>query len=283
MKKSTTLFTRAIFTAIIASLLWACGDIPLQQPNLTETSSPTSSFTAIPNTPVPSNTPTQTVAATLISTPVPTLVAHEWIPSEPLIAFGNYGGDGSCGDIMPLPDFTLLSDGELFIMGWSDNLQAYGLQTTKLSRQDTCKLLNSVDQAVFFDYDPSTYIGDRQNWYPPVLGAGTTHISVQAWRSNSVSLYDLNDFINNVDEIKKAWDCGDCPDLEFPIILPSIRRTYQLLTGYQPLNLENYQSAILGVWVHSYVDASDAVPWPLETISLSEFVSPQLLFLAGRV
>jgi hypothetical protein len=183
-----------------------------------------------------------------------------------------YGGDGGCGLGSLPPTFTLLSDGELFFDGWNDELKAYKLQTTKLSRQGTCNLLNSIDQAGFFDYDPSTYVNDPQNWIPPVMGAGRTYISVQAWRSNSISLYDLDDFINNVDEIKTNWGCGDCPNLEFPTILPSLRKTYQLLLSYQPANLEIYQSDRLGIWIDANGETDNAVAWPLKSIKLSEIV-----------
>ncbi len=270
MQKSINLFARIIFLSVVILFLWACSVSPQQKPFAVETVAPSLTHSIIPATLIPSKTFTQT------STPVPTLITHEWIPNEPLIIFGGSGGDGGCGFEGTLPEgFTLLSNGELYVLNWNNDLSTYEIKSTTLSRQNTCNLLNSIDQAGFFDYDPSTYINDPEHWSPPIMGIGRTHISVQAWRSNSVDLYGLGAFINRTDEIKETWGCGDCPDLQFPTILPSIRKTFQVLANYEPPNLEIYQSARIGLWVDTYAETSDTVVWSLKSIKLSQIVSPE--------
>lgn len=220
--------------------------------------------------------PTQTIPIipTQTSTPGPALVSHTWSPIEPLISFGASGGDGGCGFEVAIPEhFYLFSNGELFIM--ETNKETYNLEmmSVQLSRQSTCKLLNSLDQAGFFDYDPNTYVRDSQKWEPPVMGGGSTHITVNAWRNKTVSLYDLHTFIYHAEEIKEEWGCGDCPNLEFPTILPSIRKTYQLLTDYKPENLQVYQPRRLGLWVDEYPDSNEPSLWSYTSINLSQIIS----------
>ncbi len=232
---------------------------------------PLSTHTIIPATAFPSETFTPIVSPTQTSTPVPTLVSHEWSQSEPLVTFGSLGGDGACATT-PI-DFTLLSNGELYIVDWNNDLKAFEIKTTTLSRQNTCNLLNSIDQAGFFDYDPSTYV------YEPhiIMGGAVTYISIKAWRSNSVGLYALYDFIDNLDFIKKAWGCGDCLDLGLPTVLPSIRKTYRLLSNYEPENLQVYQPNRIGVWVEvdKYTDKNNIPIWPLKSVKLSQIVFPE--------
>ena len=233
-------------------------------PSVTPTSRPLPSLTPLP----PTLTPTQT------STSVPELISHKWNPSQTLIIFDNFGGDGGSRFRMYLPPrLSLLWNGELFFTTWDNKNNLYLVQSTILTPEGVCHLLNSIDQIGFFDYDPSTYISDPQNWHPPVMGAQSTYISIKAWRSKSVSLYGLDDFINELDFIKEAWKCGDCPDLEIPTILPSLRNTYQLLDNYQPENVEIYTSNRLGVWVSSYADTSSKpIVWPINSIKLSSIV-----------
>jgi len=274
MCKQNKTFVKAFLFVVLVSVLLACTVPPSQTSSGIESITPSSTNAENTATFVP--TYTSTIGPTQTSTQVPALVSHEWIPQDPLIIFGGSGGDGGCGFEPDLPQyFIVLSTGELFITDWNDALQTDQIRTTKLSRQTTCNLLNSIDQAGFFDYDPSTYISDQQKLYSLVMGAGSNYISVQAWRFNSVSLYDLGEFLN-MDEIKKAvgTPCAKCPNFEFPIILPSLRKTYELLDKYKPAELHNYQSANLGLWIDTYPQSNEDIVWPLKSIDLSKIVSP---------
>ncbi len=141
-----------------------------------------------------------------------------------------------------------------------------------LSRQATCNLLNSIDQAGFFDYDPATYVGDpsHANW--PVMGAPSDQISVHAWRTNSVDLYALGFFIDpaQVEQMKKNWepDCVSCPNLDFPTILPALRTTNELLVHYRPPDLRLAEPGRLGVWVVPGWEEAN-LEWPLKSKTLA--------------
>jgi hypothetical protein len=246
---------------------------------------PATALPVLTKTATPTSPPaTETVAPTIItstptSTPVPPLVAHQWVQAEPLITFTNGWGDGRCGFEEDYPiQFTLLPTGELDVLTWNDKLQASEILTTALSQQATCNLLNSIDQAGFFDYDPSTYVKDPKTWNRPIIGPDNTYISVQAWRANSVNLYFLNGFLNRetVDEIRSAWaDCSNCGTPEFPTILPAIRDTYRMLDQYQPETLHILEPGRLGVWIDAYPGTNGVVGWPLRSRTLAGAISPK--------
>jgi hypothetical protein len=190
---------------------------------------------------------------------VPTLVAHKINQSEALVVLESYGGDSACYNIPRLPELILFPDGELFTDRFSYEQQVFLIQTTRLSRQETCQLLNSIDQSGFFDYDPATYTFDPLAGNT-VFGLDTTRISVQAWRSNSVDLYGLDDFID---------DCQGCDPSSFPVLLSSIYKTYRLLADFHPANLDVSRTDRVGVWSFGFGPDEPAIPWPFPSISLA--------------
>ena len=240
--------------------------IPTAESTATSTALPPTG-TAIPRTP-------PTLIPTATSTPVPPLVVHEWSQSETLVTTNSTWFDGYCGfeDAYPI-DFALFPNGELYVVHWNDESAAHQIQTTVLGRQATCNLLNSIDQAGFFDYDPATYVRDPSDAHWPVSGAPSTQISVHAWRTNSVDLYALGWFIDpaEVEQMKKAWEpqCGACPDLDFPTILPAMRKTSELLVQFRPADLHVYEPGRLGVWVVANGERADALEWPLKSKTLA--------------
>ncbi len=202
----------------------------------------------------PTPAPSPTAIPMLTGTPVPPLVAHEWSQSAPLITYGKaFGGlNWDRFDAVYPMDLTLLPSGDLYLLRTKENRQADEILTTTLSRQATCNLLNSIDQAGFFDYDPSSY--GRQS----PMDAGTTYISVHAWRANSVSLYDLYDVLDQ--ETRNPPDRG---------ILSAIRDTYHLLDRYQPPGpLHALELERLGVWLMGQGD-NDLTEWPLKSDPLA--------------
>ncbi len=267
--------------AFFLLLLVACTPVAQPATVLAPTAMPTISSTS---TTAPVVTASDTLAAaampipTLTSTPVPPLVAHKWSQGEPLITMDNYGGDGGCSFIGFLPrHFTLMPDGSLYLLQRNGDTDLLDINTARLSRGDSCRLLNSIDQAGFFDYDPSTYVHNPARWSPQIMGAGHTAISVQAWRSNTIDLYGLDAFIWAQESYEARGEpCPYCANPEhFPVILPGLRNTYKLLSHYQPVSLRPYQAERVGVWIAPGIDADkwDAVPWPLRSPSVAELAS----------
>ncbi len=231
--------------------------------------------TATLTPPPPSATVTPTIGPTQTSTAVSPLVTHRWNQSEPLITLDIYGGDGGCNFIGSLPQrFTLMPDGSLYMLEFIGYTDLLDLKANTLSRGSTCRLLNSVDQAGFFDYDPATYIPNPARWSPWIMGAGHTAISVQAWRSNAVDLYGVDAFIGTQEYYERTGEpCPLCRhEGMFPTILPALRNTYKLLSGYKPEGLRVYVPVRVGVWIAPGMDADkwDAVDWPLQSPSVAD-------------
>ena len=192
-------------------------------------------------------------------------------------------GDGGFvfKDAYPLR-FTLLATGDLYLPRWNESLKITQILTTRLSRPATCNLLNSIDQAGFFDYDPSTYVKDPKNWHRPIAGPDNTYISVHAWRANSITLFALPEFLDPkmVEDMKSAWaDCSNCQTPEFPTILPAIRHTYQLLDQYQPpVALHALKPGRLGVWLYPIRESGSTdsiIIWPLTSYTLAAAPTPE--------
>ncbi len=201
-------------------------------------------------------------------TSVPPLVAHQWSQSKPLITMGYILADSGCGFDPQLPaDLTLLPDGRLYMLEPPAENGDRAIKSATLSLAETCKLLNSVDQAGFFDYDPATYIQRPDQWTPPVLWAPTNAISVEAWRSKSVGLYWLDGFVNEAEQLRAdaQRNCSTCPAMQLPTVLPAIAKTYTLLKEYQPPYAQVYQWDRLGVWLDWNAQNGDALEWPLHS------------------
>ena len=227
---------KTLILSFIALLLAACGGSQAApaaptltqptEPAATTTNSPFRVLTLFPTlTPWPTLTPTLLLTPTFTPTPVPTLVAHEFSQSEPLVVMELHGGDSPCAPISTGLGLILFPDGKLFVDRYMEDLHAFRIQTTRLSRQETCQLLNSIDQAGFFDYDPASYIFGES----PGDGAPSIRISAQAWRSNSVDLYALREFLDHPNYFVPS---------ALPTILPALRKTYRLLADYHPVNME---------------------------------------------
>ncbi len=235
----------------------------------------------------PTAAPSATAILTPTSTPVPPLVAHEWTQSEPLITFSrSEGGLRGFGfwDAYPI-DFTLLPSGDLYVLRWDEHYSAAQILATTLSRQATCNLLNSIDQAGFFDYDPSSYTDPSRYMtaYPDSLhpgerlmpgptDVGFTRISVQAWRANTVALYNLTGSLS----VERENQLKGTPAPVFPNILPAIRDTFRLLDQYQPPDMHALEPGRLGVWLmgaYKYDGTHDYMEWPLKSSPLAAAAS----------
>jgi hypothetical protein len=232
--------------------------------------------TAIPSENyTPTSTQTITFTSTLTTTPeptqVPTLEAQTWVTDNPLVMSYGSSGDGCCQHPWP-PEFVLYSDGQLFI--WAQTEQGSQLLTKQLARQEVCAFLNTVDQLGFYDYNQETYQIDRYGQkieYFSIEGSNTQHISINAWRSNAVSLYGLRSYLNADPSI---FDLPKGSFFQSPIILPALKNTFLLITSYMPSDMEIFQPEFLEVWlIGSEISGENTRTWPVEEPSLEYLIN----------
>lgn len=237
-------------------------------PSLYPTKTPLSSTKLPAWTPIPpSETPTA-FPPTNTSTPLPTLSFHGWKPDIILANYSYSGGDGPF--VFPeLPILRLFFDGQLFITSEievKDNWYEQ-VKTKRLSREEICELLNTIDQTGFFDYDEDSYrinrFGEYIDWFQ---GDGGAHhsINVNAWRVKDVNLYALWWFINELESGEHLIYEGR----NYPTILPSLYNTYRLLTNYEPEGMEIYKPEYLEILIHEPGWSSDVQNWTLSSPSL---------------
>jgi len=253
---------------VLIALLCSC--TPNQQPvrPITATAARTSTPTAAPTptrSPRPTLTETPTLEPTATSTPVPPLTTHDWAPDNVLISYEIYGGDGGAPFRMLLPaQLTLLSDGSLFKLAWDKGFGGYQFLLARLSRQETCQILNTIDQAGFFDYDQGFSRADPANPWFRGAGSEMMEIKVQAWRTKFVAL-DHSAF----------YQGADYADF-YPVILPALANTNTFLADLIPENSDTYHADRLGLWLQDFdsVPAFGApvepIPWPIPSLRLSE-------------
>jgi hypothetical protein len=182
-----------------------------------------------PLPPSPTITPTGTI------TPQPPLEAHTWTPERVLISLGGIGGDGGYR-VVDLPGYILFSDGRLFMSGIEEEngIWVRRIRYAQLGRSGACKLLNTIDQNGFFDYDPSAYIR------PQTDGGPSTIITINAWRKNSGTFYDLQHLRISIHG----------PDLN----PPALQNTADLLFWYEPPKMQVYEPDRVAVWIYENLE-----------------------------
>lgn len=228
----------------------------------TQTSSRTPTLT---RTPKPTKTPTITHSPT--STVQPPLVEHEWSPETLLIYFDVYPG---IGYIFPsAPFFILYADGRLFIKVENETTNREQIFAKHLSRQETCQMLNTLDQIGYLDYDPQNYYQDSQAYN--ITDAGDYIINVNAWKNTLGNYYALGEhlyFLSDVSNEKSE---------EFqkysPVILPALRDTFYFLRKFPHSDFELYSPEKLLIWVSlipQYKDDSTGKQWTLKNLSLAQ-------------
>lgn len=231
---------------------------------------------------VPTYTDTPAIAwanyfRNLTATPVPPLVSHNWIPEDLLIILDGHSGDGGSYVIGNLPPgYMLFSDGNLYKMKRPIDLNAYFFLTTKLERKEICRMMNTIDQIGFFDYDPLSYISDPDHWNPDLMGYGGIEIQVNAWRSKFIKHYGVSSYIRFYEIMRyDGVECTNCDIKNYPIILPAMWDTYLFLGNYQPDDLNIYRSTRFGMWIEEKEDSEnvDALPWPIKSIKLKKLVN----------
>lgn len=246
---------KAVFLALlIIAVSLSCNTFSRLTGELSEPSATLSlTRTRVPtrtSTPIPSET--STPAGTPTSPPVPPLTQHQWHPQPVLISFGFFAGDGGVGGP---PDFTLLGNGTLYVY------QTGGLHKTELPREEVCRLLNTIDQAGFFAYDPSVINYDLMG-----DGAGGGFMEVNAWETQHFFLMELSLYVNGEIEDEGYY---------MPPVLPPIVDTYRLLDSYRPSSLQpsNDDKTVVFIRESSLQDTFgyEVMPWPESLFSLSTY------------
>ncbi|MFZ5857435.1 MAG: hypothetical protein ACOYZ6_11440 [Chloroflexota bacterium] len=200
----------------------------ISQPSFT----PTRLWKSFPTqTPYPTWTVTSTITQTGTPTPQPPLVAHTWTPERVLISLGGIGGDGGYR-VVDLPGYILFSDGRLFTseIEEENGVWVRRIRYAQLGRSGACKLLNTIDQNGFFDYDPATYQKPQSD------GGPSTIITVNAWRRKSGTFYNLQHLRMSLEG----------PDLNSP----ALKNTADLLFWYEPPDLQEYEPDRVAVWIY---------------------------------
>jgi hypothetical protein len=98
-------------------------------------------------------------------------------------------------------------------------------------------------------------------------GAAPIYIDVNTWRKKSISLPELSWWASgNIPDFFD--DCNDCRP--FPVVLPALKNTFNLLENYDPGGWKYYEPEKLAVWVYRLVNSLESKPWPLGSVSLEE-------------
>ena len=151
-----------------------------------------------------------------------------------------------------IPKLVLYNDGRIITSAWKNSRRE--IHEAQLTPDEVCAFLTQFEQDGFFDFDPKTY--ER----PPIADAGTTHLIVNAWRSQKLDLYALSILARNSDE--------------FPVS-PALVKTYERLEAYKLSNSHPYQPERIAVLLTPAFETEQALPaWPLTT--------PTLAFLASQ-
>jgi hypothetical protein len=219
----------------------------------------------LPITPLPTKTPTITPSETFTplptftAKPFPPLVSHDFKPNPILVTYKNVS-EGFCDSVCPAypVPFVLFGDGNLFIFNEAEINGHYEdrFLHKKLDRSETCRILNTIDQVGFFDFNPSSYK------IPEVYDASTWRIEIYAWRTKDVSLYALGDLLDIA---------NSDPSLSDDIAPASALRTFNLLYNYPSDGLETYIPNLLVIWIwKSSIDDADVREWKTDDISLDK-------------
>jgi hypothetical protein len=176
--------------------------------------------------------------------------------------------------------FILYADGSLFVNNLIVENDSYKYQylTKKLSQQEICQHLNTLDQIGFLDYNASdyTFIGGD----PYGEGGGRFLFDVNAWKSKSDSYYDLGFYLRQ-DIINDLYG-----QKGYPIISPALQNTYYFLSQYPMTGLEVYKPERLAVWIvpADYVRTDyeeTAQTWELTVPTLRSLLQQSSTYIEG--
>ena len=253
------------FNLILMSLVACQG--PTLEPTATLTIAPSFTITFFPY-PIPSQVPPRTASPLPLFTftpgpsPTPTrqstLESHTFQAPALLIMAGTRDLDLRTPFGTSL-NFLLLGDGTLIVRDCTKDICSYNSEA--LNQQQVCSLMNTIDQAGFFDYDPSTFVSPQESTHK-------VFIQVNAWRFQAIEQDQLDQWLQNPSWLDTQLHCKNC--VQNPIILPALANTYYLLQDYRPAGLKIYQPQQMGLWLSSPWVIGTPVPWTLASPSLSD-------------
>lgn len=207
----------------------------------TQAATPASSSTTA--APAPSPTPTS-------ATPGP----HTWQPSPVLLEYRHTG----FSQLNTPPELILYSDG-LVIRAKYSEATGWSGDARKLSLQEMCALLNSLDWIGFASVNPTTFVS-------PVIEGPETLINLQAWDSNYVSGVDLLCYALEDDPTVCCFSDVECI---LPTVVPQLAETVRLLQAYDPGSLQPMPiDAIVVAFREEPDPATPPMRWPLSNQSL---------------
>lgn len=190
---------------------------------------------------------------------------------------------GFCSTVCP-PDptpFILYGDGNLFqytYVNVNGNTHFRYLHK-KLDQSEVCRILNTIDQTGFLDFDPATYS------VPKIYDAANWRIEIYAWKNKDVKLYGLGEI---ADELN-----SDPSLIPSNMINPSsVRDTFALLYNYPTAELDVYIPQRLGIWLwKSSFEFASVKAWTVDNISLAKLYKkagsavdtmPRPIYLTGN-
>jgi hypothetical protein len=135
------------------------------------------------------------------------------------------------------------------------------IEESQLSPAELCALLGEIESDGFFDFDPADYT-------PPLVFDGvTTHIEVNAWRSQSITASML-------EEVLRGEIDGDVP--------APIADTYERLKGFLSAKQTPYQAQRVVLFVTKSTLGDAAPGWPITTLSLGELSTTSDVVIEGE-
>ncbi len=160
------------------------------------------------------------------------------------------------------PFLILYASGQLITKQCTGSACSYG--TLQLNQSGICSILYTIDRQGFFDYDPSTF-------HTPQEGGRSFFINVNAWRSKSVEIDELEQWLQNPAWLDNALHCIQC--VSRPVILPALANTFDFLTRFHPEGVQAYQPDRLALWLSApWLDGRPS-PWLVSDLPLSQLYS----------
>jgi len=235
---------------------------------------------ACANQSIPATTPIATLAATSTlaqptviqptATTRPTatpLQVHQW-DAKPVVAeifdIAGYTQPNYAWSLMPT--VVVYADGRvLTIYDTGYNRQIPSIKQTYISTDELCSMLTRIESSGFFDFEQKDYPAPLQ-----IFDAGATDIVVDAWRSNWIGAYAL-------EELKPS---------DIPIALSKTFTELSSLSGLS--NATPYQPDRIALLISRWRDKSQLQTWPSTLPSLSTLApnlkstDTKIVILAGK-